>query len=484
MLLNIDYLLPEIFLSIVSVLLIGYGVVLSRIGSKLSQLKKMTNLTSFSFLLTALLLLDQISISGRVEISNGLLVTDQSIVFIKLILVISSAIILILPNQLKDYEFSQLVLLSLLGMMILISSNDLIMMYLGIELMSLSFYVLASINRNTQHSTEAGIKYFLLGALSSGLLLFGMALVYAYTGETNLEAISSIVWYANTPEIVIGALFISIALLFKLGAAPFHMWLPDVYEGSPTIVTAFFAIVPKISILFTLANLLSGPFLGIWETIQPLFIVCAILSLIVGAIGAINQGKIKRLISYSAISHVGFLLIGIIPLSFLSIQATLIYITLYIIMSLNTFTWLINFSQHNYISQFSGLSRSNIILALTFTFTLLSIAGIPPLAGFFSKYLVLINAIENQFYLLSFIAVITSAISTFYYLRLIKWIFFNDSSVYIYKDLGDTILPLKVKINSTSTYVLGFTIFLILTFMIFPESLTSWSYVALSSKLI
>jgi len=484
MLTNIYFLLPEIFLTITSVILLGYGVVLVKFDKKRSQINKLTNLTSLSFFFAGLLLIDQLGYSDKISISNGLLISDQSIVFIKLILVLTSGIILLLPNKLKDFEFSQLVLLSLLGMMILISSNDLIMIYLGIELMSLSFYVLASINRDTQHSTEAGIKYFLLGALSSGLLLFGMALLYAYTGETNLEALSLVIWYGNSEEVLLGSLFLCIALLFKLAAAPFHMWLPDVYEGSPTIVTAFFAIVPKISILFTLSNLITGVFISIWNTLQPLFIICAILSLIVGAIGAINQGKIKRLISYSAISHVGFLLIGIIPLSFFSLQATLIYIVLYIVMSLNTFTILLNLTQHNYITQFSGLSRNNRVLALTFAFTLLSIAGIPPLAGFFSKYLILINAIENQFYLISFIAVMTSAISTFYYLRLIKWMFFNDSEIYVYKDLGDTILPLNANVTLVSAFILGSTIFIILTFMIFPESLTTWSYITLTSTLI
>lgn len=484
MLTNIIFILPEIFLSIVSVLLLGYGVILIKFQQKWSQLYKITNLTALSFLFTAALLVSQLFIQDRVSICNGLLISDQFIVFIKLILVLTSAIIIILPNKIKEYEFSQLVLLSLIGMMILISSNDLIMLYLGVELMSLSFYVLASINRDTQHSTEAGIKYFLLGALSSGLLLFGMALLYGYTGSTNLEAISLVIWYDNSQEVLLGALFLCIALLFKLAAAPFHMWLPDVYEGSPTIVTAFFAIVPKISILFTLSSLITNTFLGIWSTLQPLFITCAVLSLLVGSIGAINQGKVKRLISYSAISHIGFLLIGIIPLSFFSIQATFVYIALYIVMSLNTFTLLLNLPEHNYLSQFSGLSRNNIILALTFSFTLLSIAGIPPLAGFFSKYLVLINAIENSFYLLSFIAVITSAISTFYYLRLIKWMFFNDSQTYVYKDVGDIILPLQSKINTNSSIILGSTTFIILSFMLFPQSLTSWSFITLTSTLI
>lgn len=193
MLTNISFLLPEIFLTGVSVLLLGYGAILVKIGKKRSQYRKITNLTSLSFLFAGFLLLDQIEITEKVTISNGLLISDQSIVLIKIILVFTSAIILLLPNNLKDYEFSQLVLLSLVGMMILISSNDLVMIYLGVELMSLSFYVLASINRDTQHSTEAGIKYFLLGALSSGLLLFGMALLYAYTGETNLDALNFLI---------------------------------------------------------------------------------------------------------------------------------------------------------------------------------------------------------------------------------------------------------------------------------------------------
>jgi len=192
------------------------------------------------------------------------------------------------------------------------------------------------------------------------------------------------------------------------------------------------------------------------------------------------------LLSYSAISHIGFLLIGIIPLSLYSIQATMIYILLYIVMSLNTFTILLNMSKYNYITQFSGLSRLNPVLALTFTFTLLSIAGIPPLAGFFSKYLILINAVQNDFYLLAFVAVATSAISTFYYLRLIKWFFFNDSNFFTYKDIADVTVPTTnpITINFFSSLVLGVTLWIILTFMIFPEVISTWTFISVSTSLI
>ncbi len=485
MLTNIYFLLPEIYLSIISVLLLGFGVVVIKFQQRYSQILKINYLTAISLIFAAFILFIQ-NPSETIYISNGLLIINHSTILVKITLLVSSAILLILPNKMTDYEFSQLVLLSVLGMMILVSANDMIVIYLGIELMSLSFYVLAAINKSSQHSTEAGIKYFLLGALSSGLLLFGMALIYAYTGETNLQALNAFIWYSSSNELVLGALFIFIALLFKLAAAPFHMWLPDVYEGSPTNVTAFFAIVPKIAILVTLTNLIYFTFIGLWDSLQPLIILCAILSLIVGSIGAINQAKIKRLLSYSAISHIGFLLIGIVPLSLYSIQATMVYILLYIIMSLNTFTILLNLSKHNYITQFSGLSRFNPVLALTFTFTLLSIAGIPPLAGFFSKYLILLNAIQNQFYLLAFVAVATSAISTFYYLRLIKWFFFNDSNFFNYKDIADLTVPNTntVTVNFFSSLVLGATLWIIITFMLFPQVISTWTFISISTSLI
>lgn len=485
MLTNIIFLIPELFLGIVTCIVFGVGCFLTKFEGKVSQVKKINILTALSFIFTVILF--SYLPSDNTLICNDLLISNDIIIIIKSILLISSAIILILPNNIYNYEFSQLVLLATLGMMLLISSNDLIMLYLSIELISLSSYVLATIRIKSQHSTEAGLKYFLLGALTSGLLLFGMTLLYAFTGETNLVNIANIIWYTQyETQISFAILFIFVPLLFKLAAAPFHMWLPDVYEGSPTIVTAYFAIVPKIAILFTLINLTLNIFIPLQKFIIPLFITTAIASLFVGAIGAINQSKIKRLIAYSAILNIGWILIAFIPLSLQSLQAVFIYIILYIIMSINLFTLLLNFNQHNYITQFSALSRYNPLLAYTFAFTLLSIAGIPPLAGFFSKYLVLFNAIQNHYSLLAFIAIIASAISTFYYLRIIKYIFFKHSQFFYYKHLNDLIYPLNnnININFTSSIILPITTWFIITFFFFPDTLLFTTFLSLNHAFI
>jgi len=424
MLENINWILPEVFIAITATVLLGYGTILSKLGSQVSQLTKINWLTIITLLFSAVLLVEQLGFvsSNQVIVGGGFLVANEFIIGIKLILVLSSALVLTLglksqvEDKMLDYEFSQLILLSTLGMMLLVGSGDLIMLYLAIELLSLSFYVLASIKRHSQHSTEAGLKYFLLGALSSGLLLFGMALVYAFTGATSFVAISEFLWYSSdSTEILIGCTFIIIALLFKLAAAPFHMWAPDVYEGSPTIVTAFFAIVPKIGTLGVLILLLTGPFLSLFNELQPIILFSACLSLIVGSVGALNQAKMKRLLAYSAISHIGFLLVGLLPNSLLGIHACFVYICLYIVMSFNTFAFVLaNFRHGNFITQLSGLSRQNPILAFTFAFTLLSIAGVPPLAGFYSKYLVLLQAVNNEFFGVALIGIICSCIAGFY----------------------------------------------------------------------
>ena len=486
MLNNIYYILPELFLGTISIFMIGIGCFLTKYEGKVSQVKKFNYLTALTFIFTIIILLN-INTDHNILICNDLLISNHNLVIIKIILLLSSSIVIILPNNIYEYEFSQLILLATLGMMLLISSNDLISLYLSIELISLSLYILATIRINSQHSTEAGLKYFLLGALTSGLLLFGMALLYTFTGETNLINLENIIWYTQYDnQIAFAVLFILVALLFKLAAAPFHMWLPDVYEGSPTIVTAYFAIVPKIAILFTLINLTLNTFIALQPYIIPLYIATAIASLFVGAIGAINQAKMKRMISYSAILNMGWMLIAFIPLSVNSVHATFIYIILYIVMSINIFTLLLNFNQYNYITQFSALSRYNPVLAYTFAFTLLSVAGIPPLAGFFSKYLVLYNTIQNEYWVLAGIAIITSAISTFYYLRIIKYIFFKHSQYFYYKHLNDIIYPLNNNINVSfiSSIVLGITTWIIITFFFFPDTILFTTFISINECLI
>ena len=358
---NLYWVIPEVLISCAGVILVGYGAVLAKLGKKITQLNKLAWLSIFTLLFSCVLLIDQLGFVGNsvVYVCGGFLISSEFVIGIKIMLVLSSALILLLgmkatvDDQILDYEFTQLVVLSTLGMMFLVGSGDFIMMYLAIELLSLAFYVLASLKRHSQHSTEAGLKYFLLGALSSGLLLFGMAVVYAFTGETSFIGLSEYLWYANgETEVLIGCIFILIALLFKLAAAPFHMWAPDVYEGSPTIVTAFFAIVPKIATLGLVVILMTGPFVCLFNDLQTILIVAAVLTMLVGSIAALNQAKIKRLLAYSAISHIGFLLVGIIPNSMIGFHATFVYICLYIVMSFNTFAFVLaNFRYGNFISK-------------------------------------------------------------------------------------------------------------------------------------
>jgi NADH-quinone oxidoreductase subunit N len=520
MLNNFIWLTPEIFLSIITVWLLGYGVIYSKLGGEISQQKKITWLSITALIFTVILEINSLLIcnqvvEGMIYISQGLYGVDGIIIGMKIAILLGSMAVLLLSlnyyakENLIIYEYTQLILLSTLGMMLLISSQDLISLYLSIELISLSLYVLAGINKNGQYSTEASIKYFLLGAVSSGILLFGSALIYWLTGETSFVGVSNFIWYSPMVELnsdltslSIAAMFIIIALLFKLAAAPFHMWAPDVYEGSPTIVTAYFAIVPKIATLGILYQLLFGPFASIFSQLQPLLIISALLSVIIGSLGAINQTKIKRLLAYSAIGHMGFMLIGFSSGALNGLLATFIYIIIYMITSLNTFAFVLSFTSANsanFISQLGGLSRLNPLLAVTFALGLFSMAGIPPLAGFFSKYLILLSAIQNNLYFLAFIAIVFSVIASFYYIRLIRWMFFKDSLDYLYKNLSDismkgldsspslsqSFIPSdsSLNINLIHSLILGSTLFIILTFLLYPNPLFNFLFDSLALSL-
>ena len=540
---NIFYLIPEIFLSLSIVFLLGYGAIctkwgnLKEQGDKLrhdgfiprprragrgdfgcggkarlvSELKNITYLSILAIFITIWLvgltksaprsLTDLVQDDKfSIDIGNGILGIDNYSIIIKSICLLTGALILLMSlsiyekkdEKLIDYEYSQLILMSILGMLLLISSRDLILMYLSIETLSLSLYVLAAIRRSGQYSTEAGLKYFILGALSSGLLLFGSSLIYIITGLTEFESISNYIWLSETSEIglSLGAAFIIMALLFKLAAAPFHMWAPDVYEGASTIVTAFFAIVPKIAVLSLLITLIYGPFLGIFENlIQPIIIISGLMSILVGSIAAINQTKIKRLLAYSAIAHMGWILIGLGVGTLMSIQATLIYIVLYILMSINSFAFVISYFKgygNNYITQLSGLSRKEPILAITFSLCLLSIAGIPPLAGFYSKYNILLALIDEKFIITSILGIVLSVIGSFYYIRIIQWMYFNNSSDYIIKDLGDIVYKqTDTGVNSTiglnQSLILGSSLFFILTYLIYPNPLVILTFDGISN---
>jgi len=379
-------------------------------------------------------------------------------------------------SNITQIEYQLLLVLSTIGLLILVSSNELIILYLGLELSSLSVYVLATIKRNSEYSTEAGIKYFILGGLSSGLLLFGCAILYIYTGETNLIGIS----YSDSS--VIAIIFILIGLLFKLAAAPFHNWAPDVYEGSPTIITLYIATIPKLAILYLLIYLIGVLSPAHPQLLLALSIIIA-LSLIIGCIGGVIQSKIKRLLAYSAINHIGFILLGVLSVDTFGVQSSIVYMTNYIILSIIFFSIiLIVYNTSNlYITQLVGMSRLNPVLGITLTLGLLSVAGIPPLSGFFAKFIILQSAVYNGFYLLTFLAIGTSIISTFYYLRIIKFIYFKDTDEYYYKTLAQ---PNNLNVNLISSLILGITFYLTLTILLYPAPLYLFSFELFTNLLI
>lgn len=485
------FFLPEIFLGSWITIILLYAIIYSKLNTgKFSQHIKLTWI-SIIILLFTIFILSWIFVNFNSKFNNYYFSIDPTIILIKIIISISSIIILLLSidRYIKEnwiiVEYPILILLATLGMLLLVSSNELIVLYLSIELISLTSYVLASINIHSERSTEAGFKYFILGSLNSTILLLGMAIIYALTGETNLINLSYYIYYAIEDKLAleVGASLIIIGILFKLAAAPFHSWAPDVYDGANTIITAFFTTVPKISIIYILITLLFGPFLGLYSDLNIIIQFSILFSIFIGCIAGINQSKFKRLLAYSAISHVGIILLGILPGTIISIQSSIIYIILYIIMTINVFAILLSIFKNStiYITEIAGLSRLNPILAITFSLVLLSLAGIPPLAGFFSKYIVLVSAIENNYLFIAIIAILGSVISGFYYLRIIKWIYFKDSEQYYYKILGT---PNSLQISIIPSIIIGITIYLILTIIFFPNPILTISFDAITNSLI
>jgi len=347
--------------------------------------------------------------------------------------------------------------------MVMISSNDLMVFYMGLELQSLALYVLATFNRDQLKSSEAGLKYFVLSALSSGLLLYGCSLIYGFSGSTNFDVISS---QLNSSEYVLtfGIVFILVGLAFKISAVPFHMWAPDVYEGSPTSVTLFFTMVPKIAALTVFIRFLYVPFLNLIDQWQMIIIFLSIASMLFGAVAAIGQTNIKRLIAYSSIGHIGYTLAGLATGSNEGIQSSIIYITIYVIMNLALFSCLLMLKRNNEyyenIEDLSGLSKNHPLLSLSLLIILFSLAGIPPLAGFFAKFYIFTAVIEQSMYFLAIVGLLSTVIAAFYYLRIIKIIYFDKE-----KEKYDSDHSLWLKFSLT------FSTILILLYFIFPSQL-------------
>src|ERR1700744_6073498 len=373
--------------------------------------------------------------AGKLTTFGGSFIVDSYARFLKVLALIGSAVTLILSREfLSDpsrriFEYSILVLLSTVGMMVLISAGDLIMLYLGLELMSLALYVVAASNRDDVKSTEAGLKYFVLGALSSGMLLYGASLVYGFTGTVSFAGIAASAKMGSI-GIVFGLVFLLAGLCFKVSAVPFHMWTPDVYEGAPTPVTAFFASAPKVAAMAVFTRVTLTAFPGIVPQWQQIVVFVSIASMALGSFAAIGQRNIKRLMAYSSIGHMGFALVGLAAGTAEGAQGVLVYLAIYVAMTLGSFSIIIAMKRNGQaveqISDFAGLSRTNPLLAFFFAMFLFSLAGVPPLAGFFGKFYVFVAAIHANLFTLAVIGVLTSVVGAFYYLSIVKVMYFDE----------------------------------------------------------
>ena len=460
---NFELIFPELFLSLSIMFLLILGV-FKKDSSKLIQ-----NLSLIVLLITPVIIFNETLGIKETKLFNGSIIIDYLSSLMKIITLLSAFIVLVISStylklfNIFKIEYPILVLSAVLGMMIMICSNDLIVFYMGLELQSLALYVLATFNRDQLKSSEAGLKYFVLSALSSGLLLYGCSLIYGFTGSTNFDVISE---QLNSSDyaLTFGIVFILVGLAFKISAVPFHMWAPDVYEGSPTSVTLFFTMVPKIAALTVFIRFLYVPFLNLIDQWQTILIFLSIASMLFGAIAAIGQTNLKRLIAYSSISHVGYTLAGLATGSNDGIQSSIIYITIYIIMNLGLFSCLLMMKRNNEyyenLDDLSGLSKNHPLLSISLLIILFSLAGIPPLAGFFAKFYIFKSVLEQSMFFLAIVGLLSTVVAAFYYLRLIKIMYFDKE-----KEKYDTDHGLWLRFS------LGTSTLLILIYFIFPSQL-------------
>lgn len=460
---NLNFILPEIFISLAIMFLLMLGVF------KKNSTELVFNISLIVLFVTAVIVFNEALAINEITLFNQSVIIDYLASFMKIVTLISAFLVLIISSsylktiKIFKIEYPILLLCSVLGMMIMMSSNDLIVFYMGLELQSLALYVLATFDRDQKKSSEAGLKYFVLSALSSGLLLYGCSLIYGFSGSTNFDIIANQL-NSNSYVLTFGIVFILVGLAFKISAVPFHMWAPDVYEGSPTSVTLIFTMVPKIAALTVFIRFLYTPFFNLIDQWQIIIIFLSIASMLFGAIAAIGQTNIKRLVAYSSIGHMGYVLAGLATGSNEGIQSSIIYMSIYIIMNLGFFSVLLMLRRNNQyyedIRDLSGLSKHHPLLSLSLLLILFSLAGIPPLAGFFAKFYVFKSVIEQSMYFLAIVGLVTTVIAAFFYLRIIKIIYFDNE---IEKYDKDHILWLK--------FSLAFSTILILFYFIYPSQL-------------
>tara|TARA_Y100001970_G_scaffold148345_1_gene182093 strand:- start:10334 stop:11746 length:1413 start_codon:yes stop_codon:yes gene_type:complete len=424
---DLKLLIPELFLSVSIFSLLMLGVFLK------NSFEIIYRLSIFVIFLILLIILS--GENDTIRVLNDSFVIDKFSIYSKILILVSTFFVLLISKRYlvdiknNKFEYPIIILLSLLGMFIMVSSNDLILFYLGLELQSLALYILASIDRDNIRSSEAGLKYFVLSALSSGLLLYGCSLIYGFSGSTNFEQIAILSKDFNAGTIF-GMVFILVGLAFKVSAVPFHMWTPDVYQGSPTSVTSFFSVVPKIAGLAIFIKFMYLPFSGLLNEWQYILVFMSIASMILGAVAAMGQTNIKRLMAYSSIGHIGYALAGIASGTDNGFKSTLVYISIYVTMNIGAFACILLMKRSGKyieeIGELSGASKNHPLMSLGLMIILFSLAGIPPLAGFFAKFYIFMAVVESQMYTLAIIGLVTTVISAFYYIRIIKVIYFDE----------------------------------------------------------
>ena len=461
--------LPELTLILPELVLVCGAMALLMVGAFAGD----RSYHSVSWVSVLVILGAGVAASATTELRTTLF-GDQFVVdafghFMKWLVFIGSALAIVMSfgynrrEQIGRPEYPILIVFATLGMSMMISANDLIALYVGLELQSLALYVIAAIRRDSARSSEAGLKYFVLGALSSGMLLYGCSMVYGFAGSTGFETLAGLFSRADAaPEIgvIVGLVFVVAGLAFKISAVPFHMWTPDVYQGAPTPVTAFFAIAPKVAAMALFVRVLVGPFFDLFQQWQQIVVFIAILSMILGAFAAIWQTNIKRLLAYSSIGHVGFALVGLAAGSTDGVRGVAIYMAVYLVMTAGTFCCVLAMRQNGRmvedLTDLAGLSRNAPLMALALAIFMFSMAGIPPLAGFFSKLYVFLAAVDAGLYTLAVIGVLTSVVAAFYYLRIVKIMYFDEPAEAFDRPMGRSLATI---VAVSSVLVVAFIAF-------------------------
>lgn len=441
-----------------------------------------------SMIIAILVMLLSFEFDQQITTFNGMYTHDAYTLFCKVLVLFGAAgsLAISLPSletqKINRFEYAVLILLATAGMLVMISANDLISLFIGLELQALALYVVVAINRDVLKSSEAALKYFVLGALSTGMFLYGASFIYGFAGSTNFDSLGALLRFGSEEGVpvgvIVGIVFILASLAFKLSAVPFHMWTPDVYEGSPTLVTAFLAAAPKVAAMALFVRIIYSPFGALFAQSQHIIEFMALASMLVGAYAALRQTDLKRLLAYSSIGHIGYALVGVAAGTEGGIQGVLSYMTIYMVMTVGTFAIILSMRGQGGrcvkdIQDLSGLSQSHPKMALVLAIMMFSMAGIPPLAGFFAKFYVFMAAVNAELYTLAILGILSSVVAAFYYLRIIKVMYFEEAPATTGPSHGDVMV-----LSSESAFVLVVSMAFTLLYFVFPSWLLETSTIA------